>query len=212
MNFEEAFELDKRKFKEIIIDNFCYKFSSSRKILLITISNILFYLILILLFNTIFYSQNLISKNYYQKLNFFSRLWIVIISSIFTFLIWYSITYFSDFQSIFINLEKEYFIDSPLIFYGEQILRIIKRRLIIYFFLKFLIFVFCTIYFPIFFNIYNNSKKEIFINILISVILGILIILILLIIETRLRITSLNEKNLKKFIISQYIGEIRYII
>ena len=212
MNFDEAFEYDKRKFKEIIIDNFCYKVSSSRKILLITISNILFYLILILLFNTIFYSQNLISKNYYQKLNFFSRLWIIIISSFFTYLIWYSITYFSDFQSILINLEKEYFIDSPLIFYGEQILRIIKRRLIIYFFLKFLIYVFCTIYFPIFFNIYNNSKKEIFINCLISVILGILVILILLIIETRLRIISLNEKNLKKFVISQYIGEIRYII
>ena len=207
MKFTDAIEKDKREFNSVFIDILCHKLFLSKNVFIFNISNIVFYLILDLFFNSLFYSQNIMSKILHNKLNFWRKLLISIISSIFSYIIWKSVNMFinSKNNNIIDNLEKEYFTDSPFVNNIDYFYKRIKIWIFFYFFFQILISSFCFIYLIIFFGIYINSKKIIFINLLISMLFIFLMIMMLSLLKTKIRILSIKKRNSKLFLISNYI-------
>ena len=211
----QAIRIDKRSNLEVLIsvfaneigflNLFCYKNPYSH--ISLTISVYLFELLLDLTMNCFLYTDDVVSEKYHNdgNLSMFTSLSLSfisnIISSIAVFIIAKLTNYYEVLEIIISSVKnkKKYF-DNII-----RLMKYIKLRLGIFYFLQLSFIIIMTYYLFIFCTVYHQSQISITINYIVGALTSLAISAGLTVIITILRIISLNYRSKKLYNISRYI-------
>ena len=217
LTYQQALLKDKRNIIHMYFSNFLYKldivqifcFASEFSHLSVTLSLYLFELLLDLTLNAFLFSDEVISQKYYNNgslLLITSNLLSLasnIISSFIVFITSYLVKYEIILEAAVKetkNMEKFYQIFI-------RIYSIIKRKILIFYFLVFLTGLFCTYYLFIFCAIYQKAQENLFINYIIGLAWGLGYKVAFSLVNTILRKISLVGKCRRLYIITRYISD-----
>ena len=217
LTYQQALLKDKRNIIHMYFSNFLYKldivqifcFASEFSHLSVTLSLYLFELLLDLTLNAFLFSDEVISQKYYNNgslLLITSNLLSLasnIISSFIVFITSYLVKYEILLEAAVKetkNMEKFYQIFI-------RIYSIIKRKILIFYFLVFLTGLFCTYYLFIFCAIYQKAQENLFINYIIGLAWGLGYKVAFSLVNTILRKISLVGKCRRLYIITRYISD-----
>ena len=211
----QALRIDKRSNLEILIsvfsneigflNLFCYKNSYSHYAL--TISIYLFELLLDLTMNCFLYTDDVVSEKYHNdgnlsmltslSLSFISN----IISSIAVFIIAKLTNYSEIVEEIVLNVKnkKKYF-DNII-----RLMKYIKIRLSIFYFLQLTFIIIMTYYLFIFCTVYHQSQVSVTINYIVGALTSLAVSIGQTVIISILRILSLNIHSNRLYNISRFI-------
>ena len=203
MTFGQALRYDKRTFLRIY---FSFLFSKLELIATFFLPDpfsvysitIPFY-ILCLLFdftiNALLYTDEIVSQKYVNggKLSYFTSIVLSEIANLITFLF---MKYFGKLirYSFAFELMKEEKNEKDYLNYVNRLLKIVKRRLFLYFLIEIFLTFFCCYYLYIFCAIYQKSQVSLIINYIIGLLMSLAISLIISLIVALLRIISLKCK------------------
>ena len=217
LTYKQALLKDKRNIIHMYFSNFLYKldivqifcFASEFSHLSVTLSLYLFELLLDLTLNAFLFSDEVISQKYYNNGNLLlitSNLLSLasnIISSFIVFITSYLVKYEIILEAAVKetkNMEKFYQIFI-------RIYSIIKRKILIFYFLVFLTGLFCTYYLFLFCAIYQKAQENLFINYIIGLAWGLGYKVAFSLVNTILRKISLVGKCRRLYIITRYISD-----
>jgi len=211
----QALRIDKRSNLEVLIsvfaneigflNLFCYKNPYSH--ISLTISVYLFELLLDLTMNCFLYTDDVVSEKYHNdgNLSMFTSLSLSfisnIISSIAVFIIAKLTNYYEVLEMIIsrVKHKKKYF-DNII-----RLMKYIKLRLGIFYFLQLCFIIIMTYYLFIFCTVYHQSQVSITINYIVGALTSLAISAGLTVIITIFRIISLNYHSKKLYNISRYL-------
>ena len=174
----------------------------------IIISQYLLLLLLNLFFNTLFYSDEIVSRKYHNngKLDFIVTFALSLISTIITSIF---VHYIDKTKIIAEKLEliKGVKDEKRYLFWLNKYLKSLKQKIIIFIILEIMIIIGCFYYISIFFILYNKTRKSLLINYMVSIIEMLLKSLIVPIIITITRKIGISYKNIYLYNFSKFIDE-----
>ena len=223
MDFNDALKYDKRSFKEAFIELISEKImtvntffmSEPLKPFLVKLVIYLLYINLFLIINGLFFSEDYISTVYYleKKDKFFSFvprsitrfLYTMAVSVIINFMINCFFIEEKRIKRIFIR-EK----DNQKILKKEvaSLSNLLKKRLIIFFIITFIIFIFSFIYIICFNYVYHFTQKEWIISSIFIIMVIELLVLLLSLLEICLRFISFKFKSERLYKLSNLLNEL----
>ena len=212
--FTKALREDKRNVFQIFFSIIFQKidlinlFINERKIKVILICQYILSLLIDFFFNTLLYSDDVISHKYHNngKLDFIVTVTISLTSNIITSII----CYFNDYSEgieerleQILEIKREYFYLNAI----KHFFRIFKIKLIFFFVNQIIIISCCYYYIVIFCIIYSCSQVSLLTNYLTSILEGIITSIIISIIITITRKIGIIFKNRYIYNTSKYINE-----
>jgi hypothetical protein len=217
LNYETAIEFDDRKFlkifidfltvKEIILYTFVYKENFHLRI--IKIYCFIFELSILLFFNSIFYTDYFVHLIYLNdKISFKKRLPKCIYSSLITYIIMFFLNFLTNSKKEFHKIvnEKIFILDDNHKKIFVNILINLKKKLIVYYVITFILMIFFWFYTNTFCAVYRKNQISLIINFFISFIINIFFPFFFSIILTILRYISINKKNYYLYVLSLIIN------
>ena len=214
LTYERARYKDKRNiiiiFKSIIFDkiDLIKIFQSKHKLQIILISQYITLLILNIFFNTLLYSNEIISKKYHNngELDFFVTLLLSLLSNIITSIISFYINYSNGIEE---RLDQIKDIKKEFYYYYNSIrlIKLLKIKFIILFFSEIIIICCCFYYICIFFIVYSYCTISLIIDYITSLLESLITSLIITIIITVLRKIGLILSNKNIYNTSKYIND-----
>ena len=215
-----ALIIDKRTFLQIFVSSLAkeincisiFYYNNKYIHLSITTSSYIIQLLLDFTLNCFFYSDHIVSEKYHNhgKLNFFTSLFLSIISNIFSYIICKLIEKIYDYSSLIEMIINEI---KDKKYYYLNIIRFKKYKNIkisLFYFLEYFINIILIYYLIIFFSVYYYIEKSVFINYLIGLIESLLLTIALSLCISLLRFISLKKKinylyNTSKFLFENFL-------
>ena len=223
MDYNDAIKYDKRSFTEAFRDLILEKVmtlntflvSEPLKPFMVKLVIYLLYIDLFLIINGLFFSEDYISKVYHleKEDKFFSFvprsiyrfLYTMTVSVIINFLINCFFIEEKKIKRIFIReRDNENNLKNDII----NLLRIIKERLITFFIITFIIFIFSFLYIICFNYVYHYTQKEWIISSIFIIIIIELIVIIISLLEICLRFLSFKCKSERLYKLSNLLNEL----
>ena len=170
------------------------------------ISKFLLSLLLGLFFNTLFYSDEVVSHKYHNngKLNFIITIALSIISNIITAIF----VHFIENSKIIdekLELIQEVRNEKRYLFWVNKYIKSLKQKIIIFIIIEIIIILGCFYYIIIFFIIYSKSRKSLLINYLVSLLETLLKSIVISTIITISRKLGIIYKNVYLYNFSKFI-------
>ena len=217
MTFKNALLYDKRNFfkilfyyliKKIEILNIIFNRSPFESLFLLLSAYFLSLLIDFTL-NSVLFNDEFMEKKYKNnnKLDFLNSLFLSIESNLINFSLIWIINKLINYSYVLEMINKEFSHSIHYFKLLEIIFRKIKKRIIIYIILNFIISFFCCYYITIFCIIYNQSKISLFINYLLGNISSLVYTIILVFIISLLRKISMTIYMKRLYHVSIYFDE-----
>jgi hypothetical protein len=214
LSYERAKHKDKRSFVKTFISIIIQKidlidiFLSKNNLQLILISQYLTLLMINIFFNTLLYSNEIISKKYHNngELDFLVTLILTLLSNIITSIISFYLNYPKGIEDR-IELIKEIKNEYYYIFNITKLIKYIKIKFIIFFICEIIILFICLYYISIFFIVYSFCKINLIINYITSSLESLLVSFIISIIIVLLRKIGLVYLNKNIYNVSKYLNE-----
>ena len=218
LNYEEALELDKRSFinivwgyileEQIICNTFLSELFLELRI--IKIYFMIFSFCLELFLNAIFFTDDYISEMYHNDgvLDFFSSLPKSFYSLLVGFIIMFFLNFLSNSKNQFDEATENIFESEKYKKKVNQILFGLKIKLIFFFIINFLLLLFFWYYCSTFCAIYYNSQEELIKGTLVSIIISMLIPFPVSFIMALIRYIALKKKSKCLFGINYCIDKI----
>lgn len=190
-----------------LIQIFCYPEEFTSKS--ITISIFLLSCLLELFFNSLLFTDEVVSKKYHNngELELLTSLFLSIASNIISSIILFLIKKNTKYHLIFIRIEKEIKEEKNYLIALKNAFLLLKRNLIIFVIISFCVIIISLYYISIFCIMYYYSQFSLLYNYFIGIIESLIISIISAFIASILRIVGLNLKIRKIFVISRYIDD-----
>ena len=211
-----AIKKDKRNviqmFKSIIFEkiDLIYLFIGNEKVKVIVICQYILSSLIGFFFNTLLYSDNVVSHKYHNngKLDYIVTITLSLLSNIITSIISYYINFSKGVEQRLdeiIEIKREYFYLNAL----NRYLKTFKIKILFFFISQILIICFCFYYIIIFSIVYNYSQVSLLYNYFSSLIEGIItsiLISVIIVITRKVSIVFLNQYlyNTSKYINSRF--------
>ena len=206
---------DHRTILQIFKDYFIFKmdlinvlfFPSRYEFLCITLSLYLFCLILDCTFNSILFSDDVISSNYHNggSMNFALTYSLSILSSILGSLCSYVFVRLSSHSSYFVIIEEEIKNQIEYIKICKDILHTIKKRLYLFYILEMVLFLSFWYYITIFCIVYKCSQLKWIIDCFTGICNGILYTIIIALIATLIRSSAIYCQSKQMYYVARYL-------
>ena len=214
LTYERAKYKDKRSIINIFVSIFLQKIDiiniiqSKYKLHFILFSQFLTLFIINIFFNTLLYSNEIISKKYHNngELDFLVTLILTLLSNIITSIISFYLNYPKGIEDR-IELIKEIKNEYYYIFNITKLIKYIKIKFIIFFICEIIILFICLYYISIFFIVYSFCKINLIINYITSSLESLLVSFIISIIIVLLRKIGLVYLNKNIYNVSKYLNE-----
>ena len=217
LSYSKALLLDKRNLLRIFFNSFFLKiyliqicfypeeFTSKS----ITINIFLLSCLLELFFNSLLFTDEVVSKKYHNngKLELLTSLFLSIASNIVSSFTLFLIKRFTKYYLFFIQIKKEIKEERNYLIALKNAFILLKRNLIIFVIISICIIIISLYYISIFCIMYYYSQFSLLNNYFIGVLESLIISIISTFISSILRIVGLNLKIRKIFDISRYIDE-----
>ena len=210
--FKLAIEKDKRNFLQILKSLILKRIElvdlifGEHKIKALLFFYYIFSLLLDLFFNTLLYSDDVVSNKYHNngQLDLIVSLSLSLISNIITSIICYYLNFFEGTEERLDDI-MEIKIDFFYLYGVQKFINIIKLKVFIFFIIEMFIISFCFDYILIFSIVYNNSQISLLLNYILSLLESLatsIIISIIIVILRKIGIIFLNNRayNVSKFI------------
>ena len=212
--FSKALREDKRTIIRVFLDLLFDKidllglFVCNQNFKYLLISQFLLSLLLDFFFNTLFYSDEIVSHKYHNngQLDFIITFGLSIISNIISSIVMYFIKdtdKLEEQMGLIQEIKREYI----YLYAIRKYLKYLKFKVFYYLFTEIIIIGGCFYYIIIFFIVYSRSQKCLMINFLTSFIEGVIKSLIVIIVIIITRKISLTAKNKYIYNTSKYIDE-----
>ena len=217
MTYKQALIKDRRNIIHMYFSYFLFKIdlvqlfcnSSEFSHLSVTLSLYLFELLLDLSLNALLFSDEVISQKYYnngQLLLITSNL-LSLASNFISALVALITQYLVKYEMLLEAAVKETKDAQKFIQIFVRIYSKIIKKILFFYFLVFIIGIFCTYYFFIFCAIFQKAQKNLFMNYIIGLAWGIGYKVAFSLVNTSLRKISLARKCRRLYIISKFISE-----
>jgi hypothetical protein len=164
-------------------------------------------LLLDFFFNTLLYSDEIVSHKYHNdgNLGFIVTVTLSVLSNIISALCMYFIkTYSLEERIVLIHEIKE---EYRYLYILNKLLRILEIKLVFFLLTEIIIIPFCSYYLIIFFTVYRESQTSLLINFLSSLLESLTKTIIITFIIVLTRSTGLSYKNKYLYNTSKYINE-----
>ena len=217
MTFGQALKYDKRTFLRIYFSFLFSKleliatffFPDPYSVYSITIPFYILCLLFDFTINALLYTDDIVSQKYVNggKLGYFTSIVLSAISNLITFLFMKYLGKLIRYSFAF-ELMKEEKNEKDYLNYVNRLLKIVKRRLILYFIIEIILTFLCCYYLYIFCAIYQKSQISLVINYFIGLLLSLGISFIISLIVTLLRIISLKCKIKNLYYSSRFLIEL----
>ena len=213
--YGSAIKNDKRNIFEIFYSIIILKielinilFFSQRNFRIILISEYILSLLINFFFNTLLYSDEVISNKYHNngELDFFVTLVLTILSNIISSIICYYLNYAAKFEDL-LELIKEIKIKSYYFMNVFRFLKLLKIKFFILLISQILAICCCFYYIIIFFIVYTTCKKSLIINFITSLVEGLILSFVISLIVAILRKISIKCLNKHIYNTSKYIDK-----
>ena len=217
LSYSKALLVDKRNLLSVIfhsfvlkinlIQIFCYPEEFTSKS--ITISIFLLSCLLELFFNSLLFTDEVVSKKYHNngELELLTSLFLSIASNIISSIILFLIKKNTKYHLIFIRIEKEIKEEKNYLIALKNAFLLLKRNIIIFVIIGFCVIIISLYYISIFCIMYYYSQFSLLYNYFIGIIESLIVSIISAFIASILRIVGLNLKIRKIFVISRYIDD-----
>ena len=210
--FTKAIIEDNRNFLKIFISIFIEKvelinlFMTDSKIKDILIIEYILSLLIDFFFNTLFYSDNVVSHKFHNngRLDFVITLLISITSNIITSIIIYFLNY-SKWMEEKLEMISEIKNEYKYLFFINRFFKIIKFKLICLLIYELIIIIICFYYITIFCSIYSRTQISLLFNYIASLLEGFLKTIIVTIIVAITRKIGISFLNIYSYNTSKYI-------
>ena len=217
MTYGQALKYDKRTFFRIyfsvlfskveLVANFI--FPEHYNVYSITIPFYILCLLFDFTINALLYTDDIVSQKYVNggKLSYFTSIMLSGISNLITFLfmkyLGKLIRYSFAFELMKEEKNEQYYLNGI-----NRLLKIVGRRLILYFIIEIILTFLCCYYLYIFCVIYQKSQVSLIINYIIGLFLSLAISLLISFISTLLRIIALKCKRKNLYYSSRFLFEL----
>ena len=215
MTYKEALILDKRNFtstffyyfirKIEILNLFINKNKYDSIFLLLSVYNL--DLLIDCTLNSLLYNDDYMEKKYNNNgnLDFFSSFFLSFLSNLISFYLMWIINKLINHSLILELIENEIKNENQYYKILSRIFPIIKKKIIIYNIISFIINIFCCYYLTIFCIIYKYSQKSLFLNYIIGIITSLVVSIILSLIISLLRKISIYKFKKQLYYFSKYL-------
>ena len=215
--YNQAIRIDKRNFISIFISIFineinllnimCQNHQYAHFSLIISIY--LFEDLIDLAMNCFLYTDDVVSEKYHNKgkLNTFTSISLSLMSNIFSSIIVYIITKLTNYYDLMDSIINDVKEKNAYLWNMYRLLKYIKIRLSMFYFLENIINIIMTCYLFIFCSIYHKTQISFITNYLIGVLESVGISVLMTLIITSLRVLSLEYKSNQLYNVSKYIME-----
>ena len=160
-------------------------------------------------FNSLFYTDHIVSEKYNNdgKLSFLTEILLAFVSNLFTSLIIRYLRKLICFSFAFDTLSHEIRDESHYNYIAKSLLNVVNKKLIANFVIELILCFICGYYLYIFCEVYHMSQISLLINFLIGLVTSIVIVLIIAFIVCILRYIALKCKYKKIYYSSKYISD-----
>ena len=209
-----ALREDRRNYFQIITSYIFEKiellnlFKSDENFRQISICEYILSLLLDFFFNTLLYSDEIVSHKYHNngKLQFVITFILSLLSNVISSIICHYIKFserLEEKKEELLKIRNEY----KYLKIFQKFLKEIKIRFICFIIVEIIIIIFCFYYIVIFFIVYAKSQKSLFINYLTSLLEGLIKSIIVITLIVTMRIIGINCRNVYIFNTSKYIDQ-----
>ena len=160
--------------------------------------------------NAIVYTDDIVSQKYSNqgKLAFYTSTLLGFACNIITYFIMKILRKLVNYSIAFECMQKEIRVEGAYFTLSRQILKVVKKRLIIFFILEIIISLCCGYYLYIFCDVYQKSQVSLFTNYLYGLITSFVISIAITFIVTIIRIMSIKCKSRNLYYTSRFFSNL----
>ena len=214
--YTQALSKDKRNvfiiFTSLLLQKieFINLFYGGEKIKIILICQYILSLLINFFFNTLLYSDEIVSNKYHNngKLDFFVTIVISLLSNVITSIFLYFISFSKEIEELLeelfkVKINNNYYVINNI----NKFFSVLKIKMFIFFIKEVIVIAICFYYIVIFCIIYSYSRKSLLFNYFSSLVEGLITSLIIAIIITIIRKIGLSYTNKYFYNASKYLND-----